>query len=252
MPIILNLETSTQVCSVALSRGSSLLGKRESHEDKSHSKLLAVFIRELLKENKLEPSGLRAVAVSKGPGSYTGLRIGVSTAKGIAYGSGIPLIGIGTLDLLFSGGLQHPEIKRLISRNDSTLFCPMIDARRMEVYTAIYSTSGDIIENVSAKIIDENSFTGELESGPVVFFGNGAEKCRDKITHPNATFIADIESSAEFMIPLSNKSWQQKKFEDLAYFEPFYLKDFIATIPKNKIIPGKRLQDGESSEGHGI
>jgi tRNA threonylcarbamoyladenosine biosynthesis protein TsaB len=240
MPIILNLETSTQVCSVALSAGSTLLGKRESHEDKSHSKQLAVFIQEILEENDLKPSGLDAVAVSMGPGSYTGLRIGVSTAKGIAYGSNIPLIGIGTLDLLVSGALQHQEIKNLIAKNDSTLLCPMIDARRMEVYTALYSSRGDIIENVSAKIIDEDSYAGELESGPLAFFGNGAEKCRDKISYSNANFIAEIETSAEFMIPLSYKSWQQKKFENVAYFEPYYLKDFIATIPRNKIFPGKQ------------
>jgi tRNA threonylcarbamoyladenosine biosynthesis protein TsaB len=239
MPVILNLETSTQLCSVALSSGTSLLGKRESHEDKSHSKLLGVFIRELLKENDVEPKELSAVAVSMGPGSYTGLRIGVSTAKGIAYGSNIPLIGVGTLDLLVEGALRHPEIKELLGKNTSSLLYPMIDARRMEVYTASYTSTGDIHGNVSARIIDENSYAIELESGPLVFFGNGAEKCREKISHPNALFIPEIRTSAEYMIPLSYKSWQQKRFEDVAYFEPFYLKDFIATIPKNKIIPGK-------------
>jgi len=240
MPVILNLDTSTQVCSVALAEGPSLLGKMVSHDEKSHSRLLSVFIQELLNENDLKPGGLDAVAVSAGPGSYTGLRIGVSTAKGLAYGSKIPLIGIGTLDLLVSGGLQHPQINEILSENDSSFLCPMIDARRMEVYTALYTASGKIIETVSAKIIDENSFLEKLDSAPVVFFGNGAEKCREMITHPNACFVEGIEASAEFMIPLSNISWQLKKFEDIAYFEPFYLKDFIATIPKNKIIPGKK------------
>ncbi len=238
MPTILNLDTSTQVCSVALSSGSTLLGKRESHEEKSHSKLLSVFIQELLVENKLKPAELDAVAVSAGPGSYTGLRIGVSTAKGIAYGSRIPLIGIGTLDILVSGGRKQPEIKTILDRNQLSHLCPMIDARRMEVYTALYDSSGKIIENVSAKIIDEKSYLEKLESGPVVFFGNGAEKCRDVISHPNAEFIKEIEVSAEFMIPLSNKLWQQRTFENVAYFEPFYLKDFIATTPKSKLSPG--------------
>ncbi len=240
MPVILNLDTSTQVCSVALSSGTSLLGKRASHDEKSHSRLLAVFIRELLEENDLKTGELDAIAVSSGPGSYTGLRIGVSTAKGLAYGSGRPLIGIGTLDLLVSGGIQHKEIIKILVRDDSSLLCPMIDARRMEVYTALYTASGSRIENVSAKIIDENSFIEKLDSAPIVFFGNGADKCREMITHPNAYFVEKIEASAEFMIPLSNNSWQQKKFEDVAYFEPFYLKDFIATIPKNKIFPDKQ------------
>lgn len=240
MPLILNLDTSTQVCSVALSAGSSLLGKRESREEKSHSRLLAVFIQEILKETHLNPSDLNAIAVSTGPGSYTGLRIGVSTAKGLAYGSSIPLIGIGTLDLLVSGGLRNPDINILLRRDETSSLCPMIDARRMEVYTALYNASGEIIESISAKIIDKNSFIEKLDSGPVLFFGNGAKKCRGTISHRNAIFIDEIEASAEDMIQLSEKAWQEKKFEDLAYFEPHYLKDFIATIPRNTIISGNQ------------
>ena len=238
MPLILNLDTSTQICSVALSSEGALLGIMESHDEKSHSRRLSVFINTLMKENGLETSGLDAVAVSMGPGSYTGLRIGISTAKGIAYGSNIPLIGIRTLDALASGALEDKNILRIIEKNRSALLCPMIDARRMEVYTALYSSSGEIIQDISAQIIDENSYHNELETGSVVFFGNGAAKCRENISHPNAVFIDGIETSARNMVPLAEESCLQKKFENVAYFEPLYLKDFIATIPKNKIIPG--------------
>jgi len=238
MPLILNLDTSTLVCSVALASGHKLTGIRESHDDKSHSRQLGIFIQELLKENKLEVSSLDAVAVSKGPGSYTGLRIGVSTAKGLAYGSNIPLIGIGTLDALAEGAIRHQEISNILEKNRNTLLCPMIDARRMEVFTALYTSTGQQVKEVSAEIIDAESYHERLEKGPIVFFGNGAVKCRETITHTNAIFINGLETSAEYMVPLSEKSWQQKKFEDIAYFEPFYLKDFIATVPKNKLIPG--------------
>jgi tRNA threonylcarbamoyladenosine biosynthesis protein TsaB len=196
-----------------------------------------------LEENNREAAGLDAVAVSKGPGSYTGLRIGVSTAKGIAYGSNIPLISVGTLDILVSGALQNEKVKNILAKNQSTLLCPMIDARRMEVYNALFNPAGKVIEDVTARIIDENSFEKYLRSGPVVFFGNGAMKCRDIINHPAAIFVQDIDAMAEYMIPLALESWQQKSFEDVAYFEPFYLKDFIATIPKNKIIPGNSPEE---------
>lgn len=242
MPLILNLETSTQICSVALASEGALLGIKKSHEEKSHASQLSIFIRDLLKENGIEASGLDAVAVSMGPGSYTGLRIGVSTAKGLAYGSNIPLIGIGTLALLFSGAHQNQSVSRFLKKNESALLCPMIDARRMEVYAALYTAGEKVVEKVSARIIDEKSYFESLEIQPIVFFGNGAEKCREMITHPNAFFVDDIETSAEYMVPLSENSFQQKKFEDLAYFEPFYLKDFIATIPKNRIIPEERSE----------
>jgi tRNA threonylcarbamoyladenosine biosynthesis protein TsaB len=241
MPLILNLDTSTQVCSVALSSEGTLLGMLESHDEKSHSRQLGVFIKTLLEENGLETSGLDAVAVSMGPGSYTGLRIGVSTAKGIAYGSDIPLIGVRTLDALVSGALENEDILRAIEKNRSSLLCPMIDARRMEVYTALYSSSGKVIRDISAEIIDRDSYSEQLEAGPTIFFGNGAAKCRQKIDHPNARFIDGIDTTARNMISLAEESCLQEKFEDVAYFEPFYLKEFIATIPRNKIIP----------EGHG-
>jgi len=240
MSLILHLDTSTQICSVALSSDGELLGIRESHEEKSHSRQLVVFISELLEENHIQASSLDAVAVSMGPGSYTGLRIGVSAAKGLAYGSQIALIAVRTLDSLVSGALQHLENNRAVAVDDTTILCPMVDARRMEVYTGLYSSAGKIIEAVSARIIDKNSFHERLEKGKLIFFGNGAKKCSKTITHPNAIFLDGIETSAAHMLPLAEKAWQEKSLEDIAYFEPFYLKDFIATVPKNKIFPDNR------------
>ena len=237
MALILNLDTSTQICSVALALDGELLGLKESHEDKSHASLLAVFIRNILEENAKVISDLDAVAVSKGPGSYTGLRIGVSTAKGLAYASGISLISIGTLSSMATGVIHGNQIEnKALSKDKSLCLCPMIDARRMEVYTAVFHPSGEMIEPIAAKIIQKDSFKDILEQNHVIFFGNGAAKCRDIIQHPNAIFLEGIETSAKYMVSLAESAWQQKCFEDVAYFEPFYLKDFVATIPKNKII----------------
>jgi len=236
MALILNLDTSTQICSVALALDGELLGLKESHEDKSHASLLAVFIKTILDENRKAISDLDAIAVSKGPGSYTGLRIGVSTAKGLAFASGIPLISIDTLSSLASGVILGKQIeKKFVARDMSFCLCPMIDARRMEVYTAVFHPSGEVIEPISAKIIEKNSFKDILEQYKMLFFGNGAAKCSDIIQHPNAIYLKGIETSAEYMVSLAESAWQQDRFEDLAYFEPFYLKDFVATIPKNKI-----------------
>jgi tRNA threonylcarbamoyladenosine biosynthesis protein TsaB len=237
MALILNLDTSTQICSVALALDGELLGLEESHEDKSHASLLAVFIKNILGENAYAISDLDAVAVSKGPGSYTGLRIGVSTAKGLAFAAGIPLISVDTLSSMASGVIHGnlPEYMAL-SRYNAYCLCPMIDARRMEVYTAIFNAMGEMIEPITAKIIKEDSYKDILEKGRIILFGNGAAKCRDTLQHPNAIFMEGIETSAKFMVPMAESAWQQKCFEDVAYFEPFYLKDFVATIPKNKVI----------------
>jgi tRNA threonylcarbamoyladenosine biosynthesis protein TsaB len=236
MALILNLDTSTQICSVALALDGELLSLKESHEDKSHASLLAVFITNLLEENTKSISDLDAIAVSKGPGSYTGLRIGVSTAKGLAYASGIRLISVDTLSSMATGVILGNQLEGEILREDKSLcLCPMIDARRMEVYTAVFQPSGEMIEPITAKIIQEDSFKDILKQSRVVFFGNGAAKCRDIIQHSNAIFLDGIETSASYMVSLAESAWQQKSFEDVAYFEPFYLKDFVATIPKNKV-----------------
>ncbi|MBW6535846.1 MAG: tRNA (adenosine(37)-N6)-threonylcarbamoyltransferase complex dimerization subunit type 1 TsaB [Mariniphaga sp.] len=237
MATILNIETATEVCSVNLARDGEILVEKESSEGLNHSQLLTVFIDELFRENNFEPAQLDAVAVSKGPGSYTGLRIGVSVAKGLCYSLGIPLIAVGTPEALGKYTAQNREdFIQGIENTENALFCPMIDARRMEVYTALFNAKGDKIKPVSAKIIDEYSFSEYLNQHPVLFFGNGAQKCKEALTHPNALFSGPLKASARFMIKLAEEKYNNNDFEDVAYFEPFYLKNFIATVPKNKVI----------------
>jgi tRNA threonylcarbamoyladenosine biosynthesis protein TsaB len=235
MAIILNIETSTEVCSVSLAKDGETQFLKESTDGMNHSQLLTVFIEDLFKSNDFDPKTLDAVAVSMGPGSYTGLRIGVSVAKGLCYGLNIPLIGIGSIDALGQYVAEHTG-EFYFENGDDLLFCPMIDARRMEVYTALFNKGGEKVKEVSAEIIDENSFAMELENKKVLFFGNGAEKCRSVLSHPNALFEGPVLTSARFMQKFSEKKYNQSAFENVAYFEPFYLKDFVATIPKNKIL----------------
>src|SRR5690554_2790660 len=234
MALILNIETSTEVCSVNLSRDGELLVERESFEGLNHSQMLTVYIEELYKEMSLAPKDTDAVAVSKGPGSYTGLRIGVSVAKGLCYSLNIPLIAIGTLDAMGSYAALNKN-SYYNADDDNLMFCPMIDARRMEVYTAVYNNKGEIVSPVTAKIIDENSFSSMLKQKKILFFGNGAGKCQTIINHTNALFFGPEKASARFMINYAEEKFNNKDWEDVAYFEPFYLKDFIATKPvKNK------------------
>jgi len=228
MALILNIETSTEVCSITISKNGELLYKRETLEGLSHSELLTVFIEELLAENNLKLNQLDAVAVSKGPGSYTGLRIGVSVAKGLCYGLEIPLIAVNSLETM--------GIYTALNSTENMLFCPMIDARRMEVYTALYNSKGEELNPVSAEIIEENFLADYLEDNKIMFFGNGAEKCKAQITHSNAIFEGPQKTSAQFMQKLTQEKYNKKEFEDVAYFEPFYLKNFVATIPKNKLL----------------
>ena len=236
MAWILNIETATPVCSVSLARDGELIEIRESREDKSHARLLTRFVREVLDAQNLEASGLDAVAVSKGPGSYTGLRIGVSTAKGIAYGAGIHLIGINSLQALSQGVML--ELAGVLTKDQSEecLFCPMIDARRMEVYMALYTPSNQEVKKTSAVILRHDTLEAYLDKNIILVFGNGAAKCMEVIDHPRIKFLEGKESSSKNMIGLSERAFREKDFEDVAYFEPFYLKDFIATIPKNKVI----------------
>ncbi len=229
MGLILNIETSTTVCSVNIAEnGIKLIGK-ETNEQNAHSKVLTSFIEELFKEINFQIKDIDAVAISKGPGSYTGLRIGVSVAKGIAYGSGIPLISVSTLQNMAWGA------KSLSAIEQGVLYAPMIDARRMEVYTQLFDNKINHINEISAKIIDDQSFYKELESHKIYFFGDGAAKCKTAIKHKNALFIDNLNPSADFMISYSEQAFQDNKFEDVAYFEPFYLKDFVATVPKKNI-----------------
>ncbi len=230
MEPILNIETSTGVCSVSVSDKDAILAARESRIDRSHASMLTVFIGEAMAEAGIDYNELSGVAVSRGPGSYTGLRIGVSAAKGICYGADIPLIALDTLLIMARGLLRN------IADNDGLLLCPMIDARRMEVYTALYDTAGTRVKDITAEIIVNDSFKDYLDERKIIFFGDGSGKCRDTLKHPNAVFIEGIYPSACYMAQLSFKAFAEKKFEDTAYFEPFYLKDFLATTPKNKMI----------------
>ncbi len=235
MALILNIETSTEVCSVALSENGVILFSKESSEGMNHAEMLTVFIQNLFAENQLSLKSIDAVAVSKGPGSYTGLRIGVSVAKGLCYALDIPLISINSLDILGKYAAQNPD-KFSTSETDKMLFCPMIDARRMEVFTALYNEKAEQVKPVTAEIIDEKFLEDLLSVHKIMFFGNGAQKCKHKLTHPNAIFNGPEKTSAQFMQNLSRIKYDRNEFEDVAYFEPFYLKNFVATIPKNKII----------------
>lgn len=235
MALILNIETSTEVCSVSLAKNGSTLFKKESKEGLNHSRVLTVFIEELFDENNIKLKTIDAVAVSKGPGSYTGLRIGVSVAKGLCYGLDIPLISVNSLEILGIYTAQNTHKYDLPNDGYPVLFCPMIDARRMEVYTSLYNSKGEEIRPVSAEIIDDQFIADLLTNHKVLFFGNGAEKCNNLIKHENALLKGPMATSAEFMQTITEEKFNKKQFEDVAYFEPFYLKNFVATIPKNKI-----------------
>ena len=224
--LILHIETSTEVCSVALSQGNHCMGIKENNEGRSHAAMLTLFAEELLKNNNIFAKDLDAVAVSSGPGSYTGLRIGLSTAKGLCYGGNIPLISVSTLQAMSFGFACQNEIPA------SALLCPMIDARRMEVYTALYDVEGNQLKDISAEIITTQSFYSWLDQNQIYFFGNGSAKCRNIISHPNAIFSEFFAPSASYLIHLALQAYKSNKFEDIAYFEPYYLKDFLAGTPK--------------------
>jgi tRNA threonylcarbamoyladenosine biosynthesis protein TsaB len=223
--LLLHIETSTTVCSVALSENGQCIFSKSNNEGMNHAALLSVFIAEALETIKPLNKKIDAVAVSSGPGSYTGLRIGVSTAKGLCYGYDIPLISVSTLEVMTAQALK-------IAPNAEALFCPMIDARRMEVYAAFYNSIGEIQREIAADIIDAESYAEILNVQPVYFFGNGSDKLKTTLTHPNVHFIDDIIPLAENMIPLAEKAFAENNFVDVAYFEPFYLKEFQTTTPK--------------------
>lgn len=229
---ILLIETATQVCSVAIAEGGRIVAKRESEEPNAHSSHLAPFIDEMLHELNIAAKDIDAVCVSSGPGSYTGLRIGVSSAKGICYALGIPLISVPTL--LGMAALyyrQHPEYHGMV--------CPMIDARRMECYTMIVENETlNIIKDTQADVITEGIYNEYLDRGEVVVIGDGAEKTRSVLgVHPNARYDADFRLSAEGMLSMAEEKLQRGDTEDVAYFKPFYLKDFVA---KKSVVHGLR------------
>ncbi len=227
MSCILNIETSTNVCSVAVSENGACIFNKEDREGPNHAVLLGVFVEEALSFIDSHAIPLDAVAVSCGPGSYTGLRIGLSMAKGICYGRDVKLIAIPTLELMCVPLLLNEKVAE-----DNALLCPMLDARRMEVYAQITNKALQTVKDTSADIVEANTYDEYLQNNVVYFFGNGAEKCKEVITHPNARFIEDIVPLAKNMFPLAEKRMAEERFEDVAYFVPFYLKDFVAKEAK--------------------
>ena len=234
MALILCIETGTDICSVAIARDGVLISLRESDEGRDHARQVAVFVDELLKENDLRPEELDAVAVGKGPGSYTGLRIGVSFAKGLCYGIQKPLVAIGSLDALTEVAREDYEAGILdIDGWDEAVLCPMVDARRMEVYTQRFTSRGEALSEVSAEVITTESFAAErVSEHPFVIFGNGAKKCEEVLS--GATWV-QVAPSARGLVRLAEEAFEKGQFEDLAYFEPFYLKDFVVTTSKKKL-----------------
>ena len=226
MSCILHIETSTTVCSVALSQDGVLLHEETDDQGPQHAKVLAPFVERAVSFADSHAIPIDAVAVSKGPGSYTGLRIGVSTAKGVAYGRDAKLLSVPTLKLLTVPTLLHAELP------EDALLCPMIDARRMEVYCAVYDRALREVRPTQALVVDEHAFEDLLAQHPVYFMGNGADKCTEVIRHPNAHFISGAVPLAKHMIPLAEMAMAREQYEDVAYFEPFYLKEFVATKSK--------------------
>ncbi len=228
MACILHIETSTNVCSVAVSEDSQCIFQQEERGEKgAGAERLGTMVDEALSFTDNHAIPFDAVSVSCGPGSYTGLRIGVSMAKGICYGRNLKLIAVPTLELLCVPVLlRNPELE------ENALLCPMLDARRMEVYAALYDRSLKTVREVSADIVEADTYQSWLDEHPVYFFGNGAKKCMDTIQHPNAHFIEGIEPLAKWMQPLAEKRLLNGQTEDVAYFVPFYLKDFVAIKPK--------------------
>lgn len=226
MSTILHIETSTNVCSVAVSEDAQVIFQQDDHSGLGHAEKLGTMVDEALSFTDNHAIPFDAVAVSCGPGSYTGLRIGVSMAKGVCYGRNLKLIAVPTLELLCV-----PVLLREIPEEDA-LLCPMLDARRMEVYAGIYNRALKPVREIGADIVTEETYKEYLDAHPVYFFGNGAQKCMETINHPNAHLIEDIEPLAKWMQPLAERRLLNEQFEDVAYFVPYYLKDFVAKMPK--------------------
>lgn len=229
MANILMIETSTRACSVALSRDFAIEFSRQTFEGPNHATLLGQYVQEAMefaRQNDVMPD---AIAISAGPGSYTGLRIGVSEAKGLAFGLNVPLIAIPTLKAMCCQVMFRSNVEM----EEGALYCPMIDARRMEVYTALYDQALGEVRPASAQVIDEQFLTDLLDQHPIYYFGDGAAKCCEVLTHPNAHFVPEVIVTARDMIALAVQAFNRQQFVDVAYFTPFYLKEFQASKPKN-------------------
>lgn len=225
MSVILQIETATTSCSVAIAIDGNTLAFKQVNERNIHAEVITLFIEELITKANLTYNDLDAIAVSCGPGSYTGLRIGVSTAKGLCFALNKPLIAVETLEAMATGFINAANVKI----DEGTLLCPMIDARRMEVYCAVFNANGEKLRATAADIIDENSFSELLSDHKMLFFGDGADKCKAVLgSNPNAHFYPAFENSASHLTQKAMEKFNRNEFEDVAYFEPYYLKDFIA------------------------
>ena len=233
MALILCIETGTDVCSVGIARDGELLSLRESDEGRDHASKVGVFVDELLRETAISPDDLDAVAVGKGPGSYTGLRIGVSFAKGLCYGTGKPLIAVNSLASLAEVAREDYEAGIIdVEKWDEALLCPMVDARRMEVYAQVFDTAGKALSEVSAEVVTAESFAQYRHGcGEFVIFGSGAAKCAEVL---DGAVVADVVPSVRGMVSLAERAFVAGDFADVAYFEPFYLKNFVVTTSKKR------------------
>jgi tRNA threonylcarbamoyladenosine biosynthesis protein TsaB len=232
MANILNIETSTEVCSVALTSEGQVMDHRENYDGQTHATLLSLYVKDMLEYARSREIRLDAIAVSIGPGSYTGLRIGLSEAKGLSFGLNVPLIGVNTLQLLTVSTMFNHYID-----DDKALYVPMIDARRMEVYTAVYNSALEEVMEPQALILDEHSFSDFLEQGyNLVVMGNGSDKAHQLLTHDRLTFISGVKPVAVDMMALAERAWREQQFIDVAYSIPLYLKEFQATKPKNPVL----------------
>jgi tRNA threonylcarbamoyladenosine biosynthesis protein TsaB len=231
--MILCFETATHLCSVALCDSKGVVAIRESDEGRSHASLLTVFAGEVLREGGIEASQLEAIAVSKGPGSYTGLRIGVSAAKGMAYATAVPLIGIPTTTSMFYGFRELAKDRYGLEKSD--LFVPALDARRMEVYLSVLNSEGTTVKEITAEIVDPSTFKSLPSASRIFVFGDGAAKCRGVVSGENIIIDSNFTISAASMQAPAFEALRSGNFEDLAYFEPFYLKDFITSKPRNTL-----------------
>jgi tRNA threonylcarbamoyladenosine biosynthesis protein TsaB len=235
MTRILHIETATDVCSVCIAEDGKIISLKETAEGRNHAVSLAVFIKDVFSQSGYGSEDLDALAVSKGPGSYTGLRIGVSTAKGFCYGADIPLIAVNSLQSM-TAGIVAEFVQKKIDSHDSTLFLPMIDARRMEVYTAFLDYKLNFVKDTHALIIEGDTFNELSQQFKLIMFGSGADKLDNVINNPNIDLVKGFKISSSHMAELALEKFRKKEFMDLAYFEPFYLKDFITTTPRKKIL----------------
>ena len=230
MRIIL-IETSTSLCSVAIAEDGAIVSVRENEGTREHASLTAPYVKEMLDERGLRVSDCDAVCVSMGPGSYTGLRVGVSTAKGLCFGAGIPLLAVDTMEILYQQAVSHMSL----SEEGFRYVVPMIDARRMEVYAAVYSAAGERLTEIEPQVVAPESFSAQLKEGPVLFIGDGALKCKDVLSSPNAFFVEACPRASAMLRP-AVKAFEEGRFQDVAYFEPLYIKQFIAKVSTKNVL----------------